>query len=96
MSAPNLNCQGETAQSPAEHSESCWAALVRHCEGGRCTCHIGIGGSVHVLNGCSVGRHMYEEYQIATQRVRDLARKAGQLELLEAGDMGSTLEEAAL
>ena len=88
MSAPNLNCQGETAQSPSEHAESCWAALARHCEGGRCTCHLGIGGSVHVLNGCAVGRMLENEYAIASERVRNRRGPS-----LEAGDMGSTLEK---
>lgn len=91
---------GETAQSPAEHAMSCWLVLVRHCEAGRCTCHIGAGGSVHVLNGCVTGRMLFDEYKIASRRndpnpdvVSDRVRELnGNLSaLLEDGDMGSTL-----
>lgn len=59
---------GETAQSPEEHAQSCWDVLVRHCQAGRCTCHIGIGGSVHVLSGCVVGLMLFDEYMIASRR----------------------------
>ena len=62
----------ETAQSPAEHARSCWRQLTTHCHANRCNCHLGIYGSVHIIAGCETGRMLAEEYEIATQRVRDL------------------------
>ena len=63
-----------------EHAHTCWQRLIEHAQGGRCTCHLGIGGSVHVLAGCVTGRMLYEEYWRAADLVRELSPK------LEAGD----------
>lgn len=56
-----------------EHARDNWRRLVEHAQGGRCTCHLGIGGSVHVLAACYTGRMLYEEYWIAAERVRELS-----------------------
>lgn len=56
-----------------EHAHTCWQRLVEHAQGGRCTCHLGIGGSVHVLAGCYTGRVLHDEYWIAAERVRELS-----------------------
>jgi hypothetical protein len=72
-----------------ERARACWNVLVKHCEAGRCTCNLGVCGSVNILNACVVGRMLSDEYIIAKARVQELA----QINLpLEAGDMGSTLE----
>lgn len=63
-----------------EHARSCWLRLVVHAQGGRCTCHLETGGSVHVIAGCVTGRMLYEEYWRAADLVRELSPK------LEAGD----------
>ena len=88
---PKLNkSTGRLAVAEA-HALACWNVLVKHCEAGRCNCHLGIGGSVHILNGCAVGRMLNEEYEIASHRVRNFFGNQPELPL-EAGDMGSTLE----
>lgn len=69
-----------------EHARACWDKLVEHAQGGRCTCHLGAHGSVHVLNACYTGRMLQDEYFTAAERVRELSPK------LEEGDMESTLD----
>jgi len=56
-----------------EHARACWQRLVEHAQGGRCTCHLGVGGSVHVLAGCVTGRMLHEEYWRAAELVRELS-----------------------
>ena len=87
-----------TAQSPKAHATSCWLVLIKHCQDGRCNCHLDLYGSVHILKGCAVGRMLHDEYLLAlisVKRARELAcqKKALAGQPLEAGDMGSTLED---
>ncbi len=63
------------------HANACWLRLVVHAQSGRCTCHLGVAGSVHVLDGCSVGRMLRDEYTIA--KAEEKARAESKL---EAGD----------
>lgn len=68
------------------HARACWLRLVEHAQSGRCTCHLGYGGlvvhvSVNVLNGCSVGRMLKDEYERAKEAVKARARAK-----LEEGD----------
>ena len=86
---------GPTAESSStgrlrvaeEHARACWSRLVEHAQQGRCTCHLGVGGSVRVLDGCVTGRMLHDEYWIAADRVRDLSPSQ-----LVQGDMESTLD----
>jgi len=73
------------------HALACWNALVKHCEAGRCNCHLGYGVSEHILNGCEAGRMLLDEYTIASTRVRNFIGNEPWLPL-EAGDFGSTTE----
>ncbi len=67
-----------------EHARKCWQQLVEHAQGGRCTCHLGAHGSVHVLNACYTGRMLQGEYFTAAERVRELSPPPQSK--LEAGD----------
>lgn len=77
---------GQLAVAKA-HAVACWNLVAQHCQQGRCTCHLDVGGSVHIIQGCVTGRMLNDEYAIAAERVRDLSASK-----LEAGDMESTLE----
>lgn len=89
---PNLNkSTGRLAVAEA-HVRTCWFRIAEHCQSGRCNCHLGPYGSVHVINGCAAGRMLFDEYRHALDVVRDLLQVSFPLEL-EAGDMESTLEE---
>lgn len=69
-----------------EHARACWQRLVEHAQGGRCTCHLGVGGSVHVLAGCVTGRMLHDEYWTAAELVREMSPG------LEIGDPRHDLE----
>lgn len=67
--------QTEHSLNADTHANACWLRLVAHAQAGRCTCHLGFGGSVNVLGGCSVGRMLKDEYERAKEAVK--ARAAG-------------------
>lgn len=73
--------QTEHSLNADTHANSCWLRLVAHAQSGRCTCHLGFGGSVNVLGGCSVGRMLKDEYERAKEAVKARARAK-----LEEGD----------
>lgn len=73
-----------------EHRARCWLRLVEHAKTGRCTCSLGVGGSVHILAGCATGRMLWEEYVRAADEVRELTPK------LEAGDFDGRDPEPVL
>lgn len=73
--------QAESTLNADTHARTCWLRLVEHAQSGRCTCHLGYGGSVNVLDGCSVGRMLRDEYEHAKEAVKARARAK-----LEEGD----------
>lgn len=75
--------QTEHSLNADTHANACWLRLVAHAQSGRCTCHLGVGGSVHVLDGCSVGRMLKDEYERAKEAVKARAQSR-----LEPGDFG--------
>lgn len=90
------DCNGLLAVAEA-HALACWAALERHIQSKnlyrdrqRCGCYKhDYAGHIVVVKTCDVGEACAEEYEIASRRVREIKAAAG----LEAGDMGSTLED---
>lgn len=68
------------------HARACWLRLVEHAQSGRCTCHLGHGGSVNVLDGCSVGRMLRDEYEIAKAEVKARAQSRLEPGDFDAGD----------
>lgn len=81
----------ESSLNADTHANTCWLRLVAHAQSGRCTCHLGFGGSVNVLDGCSVGRMLKDEYERATAAVRAKAAQS----TLEPGDYEPGNLEAA-
>lgn len=68
------------------HANACWLRLVVHAQSGRCTCHLSVGGSVNVVEGCAVGRMLRDEYTIAKAEVKARAQST-----LEPGDFEAAL-----
>jgi len=89
LNAPPLTSTGRLRVAE-EHARACWDKLVEHAKGGRCTCHLGAHGSVHVLNACYTGRMLQAEYFSAAERVRELSPPIQSK--LEPGDMESMLD----
>lgn len=104
---PNLNKSTGRLDVAEAHALACWAALERHVtpmaghKGAKwCGCYKHeIAGHIVVHKSCEVGEACAEEYEIASRRVREI--KAESIlgfvfpddSGLEAGDMGSTLEQ---
>lgn len=80
--------QPESTLNANTHSNTCWLRLVAHAQSGRCTCHLGVGGSVNVLDGCSVGRMLKDEYEIAKAEVKARAQSR-----LEPGDFEQSITD---
>jgi len=86
------------AQNAEQHALSCWAALEKHVSqpdllAPRCGCYKhSMAGHIVVHKSCALGDALAEEYEIASRRVRE-ASSHKVIQALEAGDMGSTLEE---
>lgn len=59
----------------AENALSIWGKLISHGMIGKCNCHLDSNGEVHIIEGCVTGRHLYEEYQLAINLVKDEAKE---------------------
>lgn len=55
----------------AERALSIWGKLLAHSMIGKCNCHLDSNGEVHIIEGCVTGRHLYEEYQLAVNLLKN-------------------------